>query len=219
VAVLAAVLPLRAGDDSVAEVTGIAAITDGDTIAIGPVRIRLHGIDAPEAGQTCGTADGGAWPCGDRATERLAELAEGKPVRCVARERDAYGRIIAVCTVSRQELNAAMIREGFAWAFVRYSADYAGLEEEARAARIGIWQGPSEAPWDYRDNRWNRAAAASPAAGCPIKGNISRSGKKIYHTPWSPAYERTVITESAGERWFCDEAEALAAGWRPARWR
>ena len=54
----------------------------------------------------------------------------------------------------------------------------------------------------------------------PIKGNVSaRSGERIYHTPWSVSYERTVLDESKGERWFCDEAETIAAGWRPARSR
>ena len=70
----------------------------------------------------------------------------------------------------------------------------------------------------HRDNRWDRAAARSPRPGCPIKGNINvGSGERIYHTPSSAAYDRTVIDESKGERWFCDEAEAIAAGWRPAR--
>ena len=47
-----------------------------------------------------------------------------------------------------------------------------------------------------------------------IKGNIGSQGDKIYHVPGSPYYERTVIDESQGERWFCTEEEALAAGWR-----
>jgi endonuclease YncB( thermonuclease family) len=60
------------------------------------------------------------------------------------------------------------------------------------------------------------ATAASPApthSGCQIKGNISGSGK-IYHLPGSDSYDRTKIDESKGERWFCTEEEARAAGWR-----
>jgi len=56
-------------------------------------------------------------------------------------------------------------------------------------------------------------AAASPPAACRIKGNISSSGR-IYHVPASRSYESTVIDESRGERWFCTEDEARAAGWR-----
>ena len=48
-----------------------------------------------------------------------------------------------------------------------------------------------------------------------IKGNIGSSGDKIYHTPESPFYSRTIIDEEAGERLFCTEEEAIEAGWRP----
>lgn len=54
--------------------------------------------------------------------------------------------------------------------------------------------------------------AADPA--CAIKGNINRSGERIYHVPGGPAYDSVRIDEAAGERWFCSEAEAQAAGWR-----
>ena len=48
-----------------------------------------------------------------------------------------------------------------------------------------------------------------------IKGNITSNGH-IYHMPWSAWYDRVKIDEKRGERWFCSEAEATAAGWRPA---
>ncbi|KAA1174630.1 hypothetical protein FP026_29725 [Rhizobium tropici] len=52
---------------------------------------------------------------------------------------------------------------------------------------------------------------------CTIKGNISyNGGKKIYHMPGQEYYVETVITYSKGERWFCSEADARAAGWRKA---
>ena len=51
-----------------------------------------------------------------------------------------------------------------------------------------------------------------------IKGNISLStGEKIYHVPGGEFYDRTVIDEAKGERWFCTEAEAVAAGWRKSK--
>ena len=81
-----------------------------------------------------------------------------------------------------------------------------------------IWQSESQLAWEYRADRWARAATEAPE-GCPIKGNISKKGERIYHAPWSPAYAKTRIDESRGERCFCDEVEAIAAGWRAARWR
>lgn len=59
-------------------------------------------------------------------------------------------------------------------------------------------------------------AAPSPPGSCAIKGNISSSGR-IYHVPGSPHYDATKIDESKGERWFCTEDEARAAGWRAPR--
>ena len=55
------------------------------------------------------------------------------------------------------------------------------------------------------------------SAGCRIKGNISSKGERIYHVPGGKWYDKTGIDVSKGERWFCTEAEASAAGWRPAK--
>jgi len=53
---------------------------------------------------------------------------------------------------------------------------------------------------------------------CNIKGNISmRTGERIYHVPGGEVYNATVINPAKGERWFCSEAEARAAGWRKSR--
>ncbi len=210
--------------DAPTEVRGVASITDGDTINLGAATVRLHGIDAPEASQHCERAGGGTWPCGQRATERLGDLVEGSEMRCAVLDRDQYGRLIGRCAVSAiagliDDVGALMVREGLAWAYVRFSEDYVGEEAQARAKRHGIWQGDAQPPWEYRAERWRRAADAAPKPQCPIKGNISRSGERIYHTPWSPWYDRTVVSEANGERWFCDEAEAITAGWRGARFR
>jgi hypothetical protein len=59
------------------------------------------------------------------------------------------------------------------------------------------------------------ALASSPT--CNIKGNISTTGERIYHVPGQKYYDRTIINPRAGERWFCSEAEAQAAGWRRSK--
>ena len=52
---------------------------------------------------------------------------------------------------------------------------------------------------------------------CVVKGNISIStGNKLYHVPGMEDYEGTEIHLDKGERWFCTEADAIAAGWRKA---
>ena len=191
-------------------------VVDGDTIKIGETTYRLHGIDAPEAGQRCNTSGTGEWSCGREAIGALEELVLGRAVTCDHRGTDDYDRVIAVCTADGRDVNAAMVDSGMAWAFRRFSDDYAANEDRARASGVGVWRADTQTPWDYRAQRWEVAAQEAPE-GCPIKGNISRNGQ-IYHAPWSPWYTRTKLSPEKGERWFCSEAEALAAGWRAPLW-
>lgn len=202
-------------------VRGPARVVDGDTLIIGEVRIRLDGIDAPESAQTCGKAWFGSWPCGQEATNHLARLVREREVRCDSRGTDKYGRMLGQCVTAGLDINADMVRTGMAWAFVKYSSRFIELEAEARALKIGIWQGEAKPAWVWRAEKWSGAQSGrrgEAPAGCVIKGNVTGNGR-IYHMPWSPWYEKTRVEERRGERWFCNEAEAVAAGWRPAMLR
>ena len=195
--------------------SGHARVVDGDTIDVDGVRIRLEGIDAPESGQRCKRRIIGRWACGTAATQALEKLVEGKTVHCEHSGHDKYGRTLAVCNAGDIEINAWMVRHGLAWAFVRYSQAYVGEEAAARRERIGIWQADTQTAWDYRAQRWTAAATQEAAPdGCAIKGNVTKNGR-IYHMPWSPWYVQIRIDTGKGKRWFCTEAEAVAAGWRP----
>ena len=105
---------------AVADVTGPARIVDGDTVHIGKTKIRFHGIDAPESKQKC-TADGKVWPCGQEATQALVEAISDQPVTCKGGKRDRYKRLLAVCYVGNINLNAMMVRNGWAIAYRRLS--------------------------------------------------------------------------------------------------
>ncbi len=169
-------------------VSGPAKVVDGDTIVINGIRIRLEGIDAPEIAQTCGRSLFGSWACGQEAARHLDRLVRDRSVDCLSRGADKYGRMLAVCSTAGLELNAAMVREGMAWAFVKYSTSYVGAEATARNLKLGVWQGKAVPAWQYRSERWTAAEAVARAeapAGCVIKGNITRKGR-IYHMPWSP---------------------------------
>ena len=203
---------IRSGERP-AGIDGPAKVVDGDTIMVNNIRIRLEGIDAPEAGQTCGRLLLVSWACGAEATAALASLIEGKRVRCEPRGLDRFGRTLGVCFLGEQDVNAWMVRQGHAWAFVRYSRSYVAVEAEARARRLGIWQGEATPAWEYRSQRWAKAEPQAPE-GCAIKGNVTTHGK-IYHLPWSPWYAQIRMDAGKGRRWFCTEAEAVAAGWRP----
>lgn len=191
-------------------------VIDGDTLSIGAVTYRLHGIDAPEVGQRCSLPSGKSWQCGRAALDRLEALVAGKHVTCSSREQDGYGRTIGVCYAGSTEINQQLVLDGLAWAFRKYSTDYVAEEDRARSARLGVWQAATDPAWIYREKRWADGASKAPD-GCPIKGNISRNGR-IYHAPWSPWYTRTKVSPNKGERWFCSEAEAVKAGWRAPIW-
>lgn len=127
----------------------VTDVVDGDTVdvqlASGPIRIRLHAIDAPELGQ----ADG------PEAKRALAALVLRKPVMVEPYEQDSYDRLVARLWLGRLDVDAEMIRRGHAWAYRRYADDpaYCRYEQAARERRLGLWALPAElrpAPWDWR---------------------------------------------------------------------
>jgi hypothetical protein len=129
-----------------------------------------------------------------------------------------------------------MVREGFALAFVRCSTAYVGEEADARKAQRGLWSGAFIAPWDWRHRNRNTvilgplsvpidaqklllepaSAAGAPTSDCLIKGNVNSKGERIYHLPGGLDYAK-VNMAAPRKRWFCNEEEAKAAGWRPAK--
>ncbi|MAU54067.1 MAG: nuclease [Roseovarius sp.] len=205
---------------------GTVRVIDGDTLDVGAVRVRLHGIDAPEIGQGCTNADGVAWDCGSWVAGQVRALIGGRRVRCETVTEDRYGRTVARCALAGQDLGRMLVAKGLALAFRRYSMAYDLEEKGAAVAGRGIHAYRFARPEDHRravraeearraDDRSGETGA--PRAGCAIKGNLSRSGARIYHLPGQADYARTTIQPETGERWFCSEAEARAAGWRRAR--
>lgn len=196
---------------------GGVRVVDGDTLELKGEKIRLLYIDAPEHGQRCTTREGRGYDCGAAATKALRKLVSRGRVVCRGSERDQYGRLLAHCAVDGQDIGAALVAGGYAVAYREYGDEYLDQELDAAKAGRGLWAGGFELPSEYR--RAMRAATAqkAPDPGCRIKGNISRSGARIYHRPGDGSYQATRIDTGKGERWFCDEAEARRAGWRPPR--
>jgi hypothetical protein len=54
----------------------------------------------------------------------------------------------------------------------------------------------------------------APLPGCGIKGNVSAGGNKYYHLPTQPSWTGIRIQLERGERWFCNEQEAINNGFR-----
>lgn len=198
------------GADLEGRVIGIA---DGDTFTLllednSQVKIRLAEIDAPERGQ----------PYGNRSRQAVSELVSGKFVRVEVQTTDRYGRTVGRPYVGDLDVCEEMVRIGAAWVYRQYVRDQSlfAVEHEAREAGRGLW-GISESrnlpPWE-----WRRSGGQDSAPeGCNIKGNVNSRGDRIYHLPGTSSYGATRINTEKGERWFCSEEEARAAGWRAPR--
>lgn len=195
---------------------GPVRVIDADTIDIGAAAsIRLLGIDAAEMGQTCKRAPGEVIDCGVVATEGAVKRFAGRHATCEVSGRDRYDRVLATCRVDGVDLGAELVRSGLARTY-RDNVTYAAEEKEAVLAGRGLWAYEMDDPSVWRAAiRDQRSATSDPAPdGCAIKGNISDNGR-IYHLPGSRSYAATRISAAKGERWFCSETAARAAGWRP----
>jgi micrococcal nuclease len=207
----------------------VTRVVDGDTVVVNiggqEYKLRYIGVDTPE------TVDPrrpvGCF--GHEASTRNRELVEGRTVGLEkdVSETDDFGRLLryvwldpSTASGQAEMVNARLVEEGYAQAStyppdVKYAALFARLQSEARDARRGLWGPacqatltPSAAPG---------ACEYSSTSQPVIKGNISAGGEKIYHVPGGAFYDQTVIDEAKGERWFCTEADALAAGWRRSK--
>ncbi len=251
--------PTYPGDADLVLPGRVVRVTDGDTAVVeldsGEIKVRFHGVDAPEVKQ----------PFGREASAFMQDLIGGQDVELIPIEQDAYDRLVAVVLVDGASANEALLEQGYGWAYREYlgqlpeDATYCQLEADARADRLGLWSQPAQRwvpPWIYRkrsrsppgervpspDYTHETAAdceaamgqsqepepvrSAIPVAplsdsgspgGCLIKGNINSRGDHIYHVPGGPNYDSTRIDPDKGERWFCSEDEAQAAGWRAPR--
>lgn len=202
---------------AVADVEGVVRVIDGDTFDVGGVRVRLHGIDAPEVSQTCTHPQRGEWACGAYVRDDLRARLDGRRVSCLELDVDGYGRVVGKCFIDGRDINEMIVADGLAEAYRTYSMDYDLTEKAAQVRGVGLWSSEMQTPAEYRaDQRAPASPDVIPVGNCTIKGNISGSGQ-IYHMPHNRDYEKTRINEAGGERWFCTEAEARAAGWRAAR--
>jgi endonuclease YncB( thermonuclease family) len=135
--------------------TGPASVIDGDTIIIHGSHIRLAAIDAPESDQLCRDAEGVSYACGTVASAYLKYLIGDQEVRCVQKDTDRYGRVVARCSVGKHDLGEAMVRQGYAIDYRRYdrARRYEDAEVDARRAKRGIWQGAFTEPEEWRRRR------------------------------------------------------------------
>jgi endonuclease YncB( thermonuclease family) len=181
----------------------VVAVRDGDTIEVlaeGDMvfRVRLEGIDCPEYEQDFS----------DEAKRFTSRLLLRKNVRVLEKEKDDYGRIVGRVMIGSEDASVELVQAGLAWHYKHYSDDplLAKLEEEARAARIGLWSATDPVPpWEYREQ--SRERDLEP--GQVYHGNVK---SRVFHHPDCPQYDCKNCTRELKTR-----AEAISSGYRPCR--
>ncbi|MCJ1907053.1 thermonuclease family protein [Planococcus ruber] len=200
----------------------VISVIDGDTIKINfegkNQTVRYLLVDTPETNHPTI----GKQPLGAEATAENKRIIESGEVSIEFDEGgryDDYDRLLAYIYVDGESVQEQLLASGLARvAYIyppntRYVEEFKEVEKQAREKEIGIWEYSNYAT----DRGFNAAAygSSAPSAGqsydkkCNIKGNISRSGNKIYHMPGQSSYDQT-----NPEEWFCTEQEAQDAGFR-----
>ena len=158
-----------------------------------------------------GASGSAVWPCGTAATEALVKLIGSKPVSCEPRGLDKYGRTLAVCFVDGHDINAQMVRQGYAWAFVRYSHEL--REGGGGGARRGPRHlaGRGHAGLGVPRPALGRRRAAGARTAAPSRATSPSTAGSIT-CPGAPGTRRSGSSREKGKRWFCTEAEAHGGG-------
>lgn len=124
-------------------------VVDGDTIHFANKKYRFSGIDAPELKQKC-EYKGEVIYCGVLATDILKQKISNKQVKCIDEGKDRYNRIIGECFVNDESLSSFMVRNGYAFAYRKYSSKFIEDENFAKKNNLGLWKMKFSYPWDYR---------------------------------------------------------------------
>jgi len=124
-------------------------VVDGDTIHIGKIKYRFHGIDAPEMSQICKQNNKGI-KCGVLSKVKLVEKINNQKVNCKKITTDRYKRIVAECFVNNESLSSFLVKNGYAFAYRRYSKQFVEDENFARKNKLGLWAMEFQYPWDFR---------------------------------------------------------------------
>ncbi len=199
---------------SLPDMRGRGRAITGDTLRIDGRLVRLAGIESPEISQVCRNRRNRAWRCGQSAHRALRRILGRRTVLCTDVVEIEGRRLQATCRIGSQDIAMAIVEKGYAFAQGGLLKTYAAAEAAAREAKRGVWQGEAQRPAEYRARRWEVASKSAPD-GCPIKGRIIRRSK-VYVLPWALDYRQVRVRSRRGERWFCSEAEATAAGFRPS---
>ena len=126
-------------------------IIDGDTIHLNSEKIRFSGIDTPELKQTCNKNNEIVY-CGIKAKQMLIDKIGKNKLNCIREGKDQYKRTLAECFVNDISLSRFLVKEGYAFAYRKYSKKFIKDENFAKKNNMGMWSMKFDYPWDWRKN-------------------------------------------------------------------
>lgn len=190
------------------------SVIDGDTIQVGAQVVQLYGIDAPELGQRC--LDDGDWThCGLLAAFELNKLigvGRGK-VECTP-PRGSEDSGTQICRVGRINLAHALLVGGYVVAGRDTGPDYLEAEDSARQGALGLWHMEFTHPADWLAGERLPEEPGPEEAECPVKAMVGAAQGRVYIVPTDSAYRTARLDPARGDRSFCSDEDARAAGWR-----
>ena len=124
-------------------------VIDGDTIILNDEKIRFSGIDTPELNQVCKNGDQKIF-CGISVRKILIKKIGNKTPVCIREGKDIYKRILAECFIDGESLSSFLVKNGYAFAYRKYSKKFIEEEEFARTNKLGLWSMKFQYPWDFR---------------------------------------------------------------------
>ena len=124
-------------------------VVDGDTIHLNGKKIRFSGIDTPELKQTCRKNNQIIF-CGIEAKNLLINRIGNNEIKCVEEGKDQYKRILAECFVNNTSLSSYLVKEGYAFAYRKYSRKFIRDERFAKKNKLGLWSMKFIFPWEFR---------------------------------------------------------------------
>lgn len=228
------------------ELYTVLSVTDGDTIRIDyngtNTPLRIIGIDTPETVDQRTTVQ-----CfGRESSDYLKTKLTGKQVSIESdptqSDRDKYNRLLRYVYLDGEDVGLSIIANGYGHEYTynipyQKQSEYKKAEKSAESNNLGLWSPstcngntskqatttseqtaePTSTPTPAPAPTPITSTPAPETTQCLIKGNINNKGERIYHLPGQQYYDDTIITPAKGERYFCTEAEAQAAGWRRAK--
>ncbi|MBL7648327.1 MAG: thermonuclease family protein [Candidatus Hydrogenedentes bacterium] len=197
----------------------VVSVADGDTITVlqgkEQIKVRLHGVDAPEKAQDFGTAS----------RNFTSDLCFGKEVTVDVKDTDRYGRKVGIVTVpDGRVLNQELIKAGLAhWyeAYARNDSLLKGLQDEAKSAKRGVWSRPDTvAPWDFRkEKREPSAVAPSKPSPAPrtskVPAKTDRKVNEVFITETGSKYHRGSCRSLKKSKRAVSKSDALSLGLEP----